>query len=164
MSIFQKINLLFVATVLAATGVGAQSHSSSRLSASDAKEIFNYTLTMNKVQKTSTATNALNQLAKSHPELNNVSQSKTIDGILQSLQRYPDAVAIINRSGLSPREYVDCLMTVMQSGIAVSFKKSGTFKEYPPELLRTVSKANLDFTEQHWDQIQKLTGTGDDDQ
>jgi hypothetical protein len=43
--------------------------------------------------------------------------------------------------------------------MAVGFKKSGTYKEYPPDILKLVSKANLDFVEQHWDEVQKLTSS-----
>jgi hypothetical protein len=51
-------------------------------------------------------------------------------------------------------------MTVMQTSITVGFKKSGAFREYPPQLLQQVSPAKLDFTEQHWDEIRKLTRGG----
>ncbi len=165
MSNSNKVMIIVAAAAVLAVGMNAQARrSSSRLSPADEKEIYNYVLTVDKVQKTSAATNGLTQLTRNHPGLNNVGQSKTIDGMLQNIQRYPEAVAVINRSGLSPREYVDCLVTVLQSAIAVSLKKSGAFKEYPPELLQTVSKANLQFTEQHWNEIQKIAAAGDDDQ
>ena len=48
---------------------------------------------------------------------------------------------------------------MLQATMAVGFKKSGTYKEYPPDMLKQVSKANLDFVEQHWDAIQKMTAT-----
>jgi hypothetical protein len=133
------------------------------LSASDAKEIYNYTLSMDKIQKVAAASSSLQELGKHHPEMDNVQQSRSIDGMVENIKRYPEAVAAINRAGLTPREYVVCLMTVMQTSIAVGFKKSGTFKEYPPKLLQQVSRANLDFTEQHWDEIRKLMPGGDSD-
>jgi hypothetical protein len=43
--------------------------------------------------------------------------------------------------------------------MVVGFKKSGTYKEYPPEMLKLVSKQNLAFAEEHWDEIQKLTNS-----
>jgi hypothetical protein len=105
----------------------------------------------------SAATQALNELGKHRPEMNSVRDAKSIDEMVKNLQRYPEAVAEITRGGLTPREYVVCLMTVMQSSIAVGLKKSGTYNQYPPELLQQVSPANLQFTEQHWDQIRSLT-------
>jgi hypothetical protein len=51
----------------------------------------------------------------------------------------------------------------VQAAMAVGFKKNGTYKEYPPKMLALVSKANLDFTEQHWDEIQKMAQMGSDD-
>jgi hypothetical protein len=133
------------------------------ISPDDAKQLYNYTLTMDKIQKVATATAALEELGKHHPEMDNAMQSHSIDGTVQTIQHYPEAVAAITRTGLAPHEYVVCLMTVMQAALAVGLKKSGAFTEYPPKLLEVVSRANLDFTEQHWVEIQKLTQNGDSD-
>jgi hypothetical protein len=143
--------------------VPARSQSGSDISPSEAKELYDYTLTMDKVQKAAAATHALMELAKQHPELNSAGDSKSLDGTVQIIQRYPEAVAAISHAGLTPRDYVLCSLTTMQAAMAVGFKKAGTYKEYPAKLLQLVSKANLDFTEQHWDEIQKLTASGDSD-
>jgi hypothetical protein len=146
---------ILASLLVTATGARA-SQFDSGVSPSDAKQIYSYTLNMDQVQKMAAATRALSQLGKSHPEINQVREARSIDAMLQNLQRSPEAVAAINRSGLTPREYVLCLMTVMQASMAVGFKKSGAFTQYPPELLQQISRANLDFTEQHFDEIQKL--------
>ena len=161
--------LAIACTVLAGalfTTVDARSQMNSKVSPADAKELYNYTLTMDKVQKTAGATKALEELGKHHPEMNDAHQSGSIDGTVQLIQRYPEAVAAITQAGLTPHEYVVCLMTVMQAAIAVGMKKSGAVADYPPQLLQQVSRANLDFTEQHWNEIQKLTqseSSGDQD-
>lgn len=146
---------ILASLLVTATGARA-SQFDSGVSSSDAKQIYSYTLNMDQVQKMAAATRALRELGKSHPEINQVREARSIDAMLQNLQRSPEAVAAINRSGLTPREYVLCLMTVMQASMAVGFKKSGAFTQYPPELLQQISRANLDFTEQHFDEIQKL--------
>jgi hypothetical protein len=46
--------------------------------------------------------------------------------------------------------------------MAVGFKKGGAYKEYPPEALQLVSRQNLDFVDQHFDEIKKLTNMGGD--
>lgn len=138
-------------------GAAAQAHSSEALAPADAHEIYLYSLTMDKIQKMSAVSKALMVLGKQHPEFNSISDEKTIDGMLHNILRYPEAVSAITGNGLTPREYVVCLMTVMQASIAVGFRKSGAMTQYPAELLEDVSKANLDFTEQHWVEIQQLT-------
>jgi hypothetical protein len=149
-----------LAVAMGATVAAAQS----KRSADDPgqKEIYNYILTMDKVQKIGAATKTLQALAKQHPELNDTSQANTLDETVQKLEKYPDAIAVIKKNGMAPREYIVGVMCVMQAGMAVGFKKSGTYKEYPPDMLKLVSKANLDFVEQHWDDFQKLTKMDDD--
>src|ERR1051326_7282539 len=127
------------------------------------KQLYNYVLTMDKIQRISAATKALESLARQHPELNDVNSAKTLDATVQNFQKYPDAVAVVKKFGMEPREYIVGVMTVMQAGMAVGFKKSGTYKEYPPDILKLVSKQNLDFVEQHWDAVEKMTKAHSDD-
>jgi hypothetical protein len=123
----------------------------------DQKELYNYVLTLDKLHKLANATKSLENLGKQHPELNDTSKAKTLDETVQKFQKYPEAVAVLKQNGLEPREYVVGMMTMVQAGMAVGLKKSGTYKEYPPDMLKVVSKANLDFLEQHWDEFEKLT-------
>ena len=142
--------------------VGAAAQNRSGVNDADQKELYNYVLTMDKIQKIGNATKALEVLAKQHPEIQSEDNAKTIDDTVKKFQKYPEAVAAISKNGMSPREYTVGVMVVIQAGMAVGFKKSGTYKEYPPEMLKLVSRANLDFTEQHWDEIQKLTNSSSD--
>ena len=152
-SVAAVLALVFFATAPRSRALQA----GSGVSAADAKETYNYALTIDKVQKMSAATHALMELGKHRPEMNDVRDARSIDAMVQNIQRYPEAVAAIRSNGMTPREYVVCLMTVMQASMAVGFRKSGAYKEYPPELLQQVSRSNLQFTEQHWDQIRSLT-------
>ena len=153
------ITCIIVAGMALTATVARAVQGGSDISQADAKQLYNYTLTMDKIQKTAAATKTLQELGKQHPELEKAGDAKSIDGTVQLIQRYPEAVAAITQAGLAPREYVMCLLTTMQAAMAVGFKKSGTVKEYPPKLLEQVSKANLDFVEQHWDEIQKMTAS-----
>ena len=131
-----------------------------RASADDAaqKELYAYVLTMDKVQKLAGATKSLNELTKAHPEMKNSGDdAKTLDQTVAKLQKYPEVMAALNKNGLSPREYAVGIMTLIQASMAVGFKKTGTYKEYPPDMLKLVNKANLDFVDTHYDQIKTMT-------
>jgi hypothetical protein len=155
------VALLFAAVLLP---VAASAQSSHDISPSDVKEIHDYTLTMDKLHKMAGATRALMDYSKNHPEMKDAGDSKNLDEMVANIQKYPGAAAAIRQNGISPREYAVCIMTLMETSMAVGFKKAGTYKEYPPKILEVVSQANLDFAEQHWDEIQNLMPKGSDDQ
>jgi hypothetical protein len=121
----------------------------------DQKEFYNYVLTMDKVQKLGNATKALSALAARYPDLPSGSSDQTLDEITQRFQEHPDAMAILNKNGLTPREWVVGTMTLSKALMAVGLKRSGTYKEYPPDMLKAVSPANLAFVEKHYDEVRK---------
>ena len=155
---YRKTITVVLTAVLMAAGTPAQTKNSETDEAGQ-KELYNYVLSMDKIQKIASATQALQVVAKQHPELNEGGSAKSLDQTVQRFEQYPDAVAILSKNGLTPRKYTVGFMTMLQATMAVGFKKSGTYKEYPPDMLKQVSKANLDFVEQHWDAIQKMTAT-----
>jgi hypothetical protein len=161
LKIQRLIALLFAAVLLSMAATAQSSHD---ISPSDAKEIHDYTLSMDKLHKMAAATTALMDYSKHHPEMKDAGDSKNLDQMVANIQKYPEAVAAIRQNGMSPREYAVCMMTLMETAMAVGFKKAGTYKEYPPQILETVSKANLDFAEQHWDEIQNLMPKDSGDQ
>lgn len=157
-----KTTPTLLAVILLAAGAYAQGKKSS--DDADQKELYNYSLSMDKVQKLAAATKALEPLAKQHPEIqNDHDDAKSIDAMAQKFQKYPDAVGALAKNGLTPREYIVGMMASVQTIMAVGMKKSGTIKDYPPEIYKTISKANLDFAEQHWDEFQKLAQMGSGD-
>jgi len=134
----------------------AQKGATKGASDADQQELFKYVLTMDKIQKIGTSMHSLTDLAKKHPELENESSSSaTLDDMVQKFQKYPDAVAVLTKNGLTPREFAVGTMALMQAGMAVGMKKSGMYKEYPPQMLKVVSGPNLTFVEQHYDEIVK---------
>ena len=70
---------------------------------------------------------------------------------------------MMKKNGFTPREYVLGTITFIQAATAVGFKKSGSYKDYPPQVHRVVSAANLAFVEQHWNEIDKIMPTFPDD-
>lgn len=157
--------LIFIAGTISFTGTLTAQVKKPQQDSADQKELYNYALTMDKIQKLGNAIRGLNDLSKQHPELNSDSSSdKTIDQVVQKIQKYPEAIVVLSKSSLTPREFAVGSMTLIQAALAVGFKKAGTYKEYPPEMLKLVSPANLAFVEQHYDDIGKvipeLSGSG----
>src|ERR1041385_1285453 len=130
------------------------------------KELHDYVLTMDKINKMAAVTKAFQDYGKRHPEVNSDknSDSKSLDEMVQKIQKLPEAQAILAKNGISARDYAVGFFSLMQASIAVGAKKPGAYKDYPPEMLKLVSTANLAFVEQHFDEITKLTKMSDDDQ
>jgi hypothetical protein len=130
----------------------------------DQKELYKYVLTMDKIKKLGSVTHDLQEAGKKHPELDKGrgEDPKDLNDMVAKIQKYPDAVSILSRNGLTPREYAVGFFTLLQASMAVGFKKGGAYKEYPPEMLQLVSRQNLDFVDQHFDEIRKLTNMGGD--
>jgi hypothetical protein len=155
------LSAFLAGTLLATVGVGQKKSSDDD---ADAKEVYNYVLTSDKLQRFDSARKSLQELQKSHPEIKGADDDENIGQIVKRLQKYPEVVAVLSRNSFAPREFAVCTLTMVQVMIAVGSKKAGLYKEYPPEMLKSVSKANLDFGEQHWDALQKQSGASSDKQ
>jgi len=142
----------------------AAGHAQNRGNDPDQKELYSYVLSMDKIKKLGGATHDMQEFAKKHSDLDqgNGGDAKDLNDMVAKLQKYPEAVSILNRNGLTPREYAVGFFTLLQASMAVGFKKSGAYKEYSPKMLQLVSRQNLDFVEQHFDEIKKLTNMGGD--
>ena len=127
----------------------------------DAAEVYNYHLTMDKIQKAAAATDAINKYLAANPAVKSQmdgedNSGKTIDQQAKILDtKYPQAAAIIKSNGLTTRE--DILVTrVFITGVMfVGMKKQGAIKDYPPNSL---SPQNAAFLEQNFDKLQGLAG------
>jgi hypothetical protein len=128
-------------------------------SPADQKELLNYTLTMDKINKLAAAQKDMENLQKSNPDLAKSMDSDdstgSLDQLTAKIQKYPPVVAVLKKDGLAPREFIVATMVMVQSSIAVGMKKSGAYTDYPPKMLELISQANLTFVEQHWDDLQK---------
>jgi hypothetical protein len=145
----KRVSIGIILLAISAAAQGSQD-------AADKKELFDYVLTMDKLQRLGATFHELQALIQKHPELNTANDGQTLDATVRNFEKYPDAVAVVKKNGFTPREFILGTLCAMQCSIAVGLKKAGTFKEYPPDLLKQVSKSNLEFTEQHYDEIKKL--------
>jgi hypothetical protein len=151
---------LAVLTGLLVLGGQAAATASSKSSQDDAdqKELYQYVLTLGKVHKLQAAMGGLASYAQAHhqgSDWDDLSNAKSLGDMVQVLGRHPGWRALLAKNGLTPREYAVGGLTLMQAWMAVSFKKNGTYKQYPPDVLKTVSPANLAFVEKHFDEINK---------
>jgi hypothetical protein len=128
----------------------------------DAAEVYNYHLTMDKIQKASAATGAVNKYLAANPavksQMDGDDQSnKTIDQQAKNLDtKYPQVAAIIKSNGLTTREDILVTRAFISGVMVVGMKKQGMIKDYPPN---TVSPQNAAFLEQNFDKLQNLSGT-----
>jgi hypothetical protein len=155
------VSAIVLAVALGCVGVhGAAAQSKKpQDNTADEKEVFNYVLTLDKVHKVGAAMKDLDDFQKTHPELANAagdSGDGSIDQSVQKIEKYPQAVAVIRKNGFTTREFVVASMTLTMASTAVAFKKGGTYKEYPAEMLRLVSQANLTLVENNFDEISKI--------
>ena len=124
----------------------------------DLVEVRHYRLTMDKVQAAADASEQVNALIASNPELKKRvdadSGDETID---QKAKRFdtsfPDVAAIVRRNGLSTREYVVVTLALMNDYMLVGMKKQGSIKEYPPN---AITPENAAFVEQNFDKLKVL--------
>ena len=150
---------LIVCVAGLALGIGASAQTAAPTPQNDPnmKEIFNYTLTMDKIHKLTAVENDMAVYEKGHSELQKEMDADNSDGNLeqlaQKIQKYPAVAGILKKDGVTPREYIVGTLAVVQAGMAVSFKKSGVYKDYPPKILTAINPANLALVEKNWDEI-----------
>ncbi len=133
----------------------------------DEKELFAYTLTMEKIHKLADAQKDLNALEKSDPDmasnLKSEQSAASLDQIAEKLEKYPKLVDLLKKDGMTPREYVVTVIVLIQSGAVVDMKRNGTIKDYPPEVLQLIKLENLTLVEDHYDEIAKAMPTTSDE-
>jgi hypothetical protein len=158
---------LLAGLVLLSVWPAAARSSDSAQDDADQKELYKYVLTLNKVHQLEAAIRAVTLYAGAHQgdtfggEINN---AKTTNGMVRVIKQHSAYAALISKKGLTPRLYAVGSLTLMQAWMAVSFKKSGTYKRYPPDVLKVVSPADLEFVEKHFDEINKAIGSGQERQ
>ena len=122
----------------------------------DTAEVKSFRLDMNRLNKFGAATKSLMALPKERNELQKKMEDgasvKTIDGMVQSMNKYPSVVSAITGAGLTVREYSVMTMTLVTSAMAVGMKQQGLMKETPP----TVSAENVSFVEQNFEKISEM--------
>jgi hypothetical protein len=125
----------------------------------DMIEIRHYRLTLDKAEKAASATEEFNKMVASDPALKKRvdaadDQDKTIDEKVKSFEtKYPEAIAVLHRNGISTREYVVVSLALLNDMLVVGMKKQGSIKEYPANM---ITPENATFVEQNYDKLSAL--------
>ena len=130
--------LLLVVAALALPGVAAANEN-------DKREISSYVLTEGGLAKFKQATDKLSAVpgacAKADDDEDNSSQS--LDQVVAKLDAVPGAEAAIQSAGMTTREYVVFMWSIVQTGMSAWAQDEGG--KLPPG----VSQANVDFYRKH---------------
>ncbi len=131
----------------------------------DAQEMANFRLSMNELTKSSKAQQSLHALEEQHPELKELSEAqerdnqnnseqtheKTIDESVRLLEKHPEAVSAIRNAGMTPREFILTIYTMMTNSFALAYKQMGV-----KELFPGASEENMAFIQAHQQDVKKL--------
>jgi hypothetical protein len=78
--------------------------------------------------------------------------AQTLGQLESKIRKSPPMMAGLKAASLSPREYATCMLSMLQSAIAVGMKKAGMLKDLPPG----VSAENVKFVEDHEAELKAL--------
>ena len=126
----------------------------------DLVAIRQYRLTMDKVEKLATATEALRKLTDADPSLKKRMEADSDDNrsIDQKVKyfdtNFPQATAVVHSNGLTTREYVLVSLAFLNDVMIVGMKKQGMIKEYPPN---AITPENAAFVEQNFDKLKQIS-------
>ena len=121
----------------------------------DLKEMRDYRLSMDNIQKYVTAFKALSSdptatCLKDNPPGN----AKTLAEGDKIIANCGHAAADIRGAGLKPHEFMVMTGALLGDVMTVQMKKQGTIKSYPD----TISPENAAFLEQNYDKVQAVLG------
>jgi hypothetical protein len=136
----------FAGHFLAALAIIAFTLSPAFANDKDAREVSAYVLTESGLAKFAQATRNLSAMpgACARNEDDDDSNSQTIDQMVAKLNAIPGVPAAIQGAGMTPREYVVFMFSMMQNGMAAwAVKQPGG--KLPPG----ISQANIDFFNKH---------------
>ncbi len=117
----------------------------------DDKEMRDYRLTMEKVQKYVTAATAIQADSKASQCMkeNELGKAPSLDAFEKKFNNCPSAVAIVKGAGLAPRELMVISAVLLSGMMLVGMKKAGQIQKYPP----SISPENAAFLEKNADKI-----------
>lgn len=147
-------NVAIVGAILLAAGYAAAQSGSKKADSPDLKEIRDYRLNMDVIQRYMHAIKAITEDPAVKKCSDNISpgNSSTLDDGEKKLKTCAAAVGVLTANGIKPREFMIVTAALMGDFMAVAMKKSGTIKEYPP----SISPENAAFIEQNYDKLQAL--------
>jgi N-acetylglucosamine-6-phosphate deacetylase len=161
-----KIALRLALCVLLSAGIAAALHAQDDKASAETekKEVKNFVLTTEKLDKYDAAVKAVHKVQKDNPTIkkqmdddDSRNPSNTIAGSVATIEKYPAIAKAIKDAGLSPRDFVVMTYTVINSAAAVQMKKAGTIKEYPDSVLPD----NAAFVDKNYERIKKIFNSED---
>ena len=143
----------------AAQGKKSAAASNARQHAADQKEVRDFRLTMDKLEKYETAAKAFTKLTQQDPGLKKqieaetaTGEDTTLDSVVKAFEKHPAVVTAIKDAGLSTHDYVVMTFTMNEVATEVGMKRSGAIKEYPASIL----PENAAFVDQNFDRVNDL--------
>jgi hypothetical protein len=138
--------------------VGPMSHA--QVSMQDAKVIAAYPLTMDKVQKKYEATIEITQISASdsgfHAQLEKIANQPTLDTQIRSIEALPQAAKIIQKHGLSVRDYALTTMALNTAMIPQAPEGLRSKQIEPDPLQIAASPEHVRFLQDHREEIHKM--------
>lgn len=131
-----------------------------RAQGKDTATLEHYTLTMDKLMRFSKVADDLGAFAKAHPEVKDklttdADQHEDLDAITRRISAMPEVVAIMNKDGLPPREFVLVEMAYLQASMAFAMKPADMpDARYCAET--HLNPANLAFIRDHQTELQAM--------
>jgi hypothetical protein len=130
-------------------------HAQAGQNAADMKEIRDFRLSMDNIQRYLGAAKIITNDAAAKKCGDKNQNAKTLDDSEKALKSCAAAMADLDKSGMKPREFVVMTGALMSDFMTVSMKKAGQIKDYPP----SISPENAAFLEQNFDKLQAMMGS-----
>jgi hypothetical protein len=144
-----KTSLLFVLAFALPTL--AAGHAASHLDASDEKAMREYDLTPAKVDKLAKAATRIREYGKTHPDVGETTSGKTIDESVKKLDAYPEVVSMLKSEGLTSREFMVGMMSMMQAGMWTSMSAQYPNAKMPDD----INPKNVELLRKHPELMKK---------
>ena len=145
--------------LVAGVPAAAQTPDEKASAEAEKKDVKNFVLTADKLDKYEAAVKAIYKVQKDNPAIkkqmddeDSRNPSITVAGSVAMIEQYTPIANAIKGAGLTPRDFVVMTYTLINAAAAVQMKKVGTIKEYPD----TVLPENISLVNKNYDRIKKI--------
>src|SRR3984957_9735563 len=151
--------------LIAGVAAAAQTPDEKASAEAEKKDVKNFVLTADKLDKYEAAVKAIYKVQKDNPAIkkqmddeDSRNPSITVAGSVAMIEKYTPIANAIKGAGLTPHDFVVMTYTLVNAAAAVQMKKLGTIKEYPD----TVLPENISLVDKNYDRIKKIFNTDAD--
>ena len=131
------------------------------------KEIQDYRLTAEKLDRYESSVIAYNKLLAANPDMKkemhtaDSSNGNSVTGNVEKLDKHPEIVALLKNAGFTTREWVVMTYCLMNTAMEVGMKNSGTEKTYSS----SIAPENAALVEKNYERVSKILDSlgGDED-